>query len=360
MDSETLERLPHPELLDELWKAIAALLPKVKSDRYQDSLWFEKEKLFACVGRNYRGLENGRVLFWQHLKILARAHSVPRFTTRNKLGKNMCIKSGKVGSKWCATCDSGTRTCGQCMPAIRFVKPDYDFEAPNSKELAQILVPKIPVEIPRPHFKSAEFARYLLPRITGCSIAPDCFLPRFVERILESENNELAKTHDLLNGIYGIRRKRLPAIWIAPTQEDNEATSLDKKIVLNASNNFGLPNGHYYVWGFNASMVAKWHTLKMGDYIVCGNTRHGFNNLGRVSGKFIWKNEASSKIFDYTSPSGHAWLWGFTMNMRPISISGDEMREIVGEYYQTQTRLRGDKCQKLAVRLGVDPTTICL
>jgi hypothetical protein len=138
---------------------------------------------------------------------------------------------------------------------------------------------------------------------------------------------------------------RIRSLWIAPTQHHNLITGLFEGINLTELNCIGpnqLYNKHYFVWGFNAGCVAKWSRLQQNDIIVFGNTREKFMILGEVEHKFIWLPGSAAKIFSYASPSGKAWLYGFTIRIlhRNLDIDSKEQLNMCnGVRFQTQTRI---------------------
>ncbi len=140
-------------------------------------------------------------------------------------------------------------------------------------------------------------------------------------------------------------RRSIKAIWIAPTQRDNAKVGLNDGVELNDQNCIGdnnLYRKHHFLWGFNAGSVSKWNTLKKGDLIIFGNSRDNFMILGEVEYKFIWLRFMSEKIFDYSSPSGKAWRYGFTLRIlhRNLNITSKEQSELSGGIiFQTQTRV---------------------
>jgi hypothetical protein len=134
-------------------------------------------------------------------------------------------------------------------------------------------------------------------------------------------------------------------LWIAPTQRDNAQTGLTDGVKLDDENCIGpncLYGNYHFVWGFNAGCVAKWHTLQKNDLIIFGNAKQGFTILGEVKHKFIWLPGKSDKVFSYASPSGKAWLYGYTLQIlsRNLNITSKEQSDLCGGIkYQTQTRL---------------------
>jgi hypothetical protein len=344
------EQVPHLEMLPQLWTDMQEVLTKLKYCG-STSLWMKKNRLFGLIGKQYADVQNGKNLFWIHLRILAFAGYLPRYTSRDKKGQPTCFndKTKKLTTKWCQICKVGLHPCNNCFRVIKFIGTPTSSEIPNPTGFTDFTIHHSSSSVIRSNFKGPDFTKYLLPLVLF-GTNPICFLPKFIQRIIDvPQQDNRTKVQALLDAIYGKQVIAQKQLWLAPTHDDNTRISLTKKIKLNKHNTVGIQKGKYYVWGFNCNHALKWHHLQLNDYVLFGNTWNGFNMLGKVQSKFIWINNEASNVFEYFSKAG-IWLYGFTIVFEPVNflIPGSDMQEILFEnskngntHYQTQTKLKG-------------------
>jgi hypothetical protein len=338
------ELVPYLEMLPQTWQSIQDVFSKLNHTILNDSIWMKKSQLFQLAGKPYLTIENGAKLFWIHLRILALAGNLPRYGSRNNKGIRLCFNTDtkSLTTKWCKSCCSLScnSNCKKCVKVIRFLKSTHDPSKPNPNDFADFVIKHSSSNVVHSSFKGEDFTKYLLPLVFGQD-KPKIFIPVFLQLILDSNMSYFSKVQAMLNGIYGKRTEK--NLWIAPTHDDNDRISLTKPIKLTDKNSIGIPNGKYFVWGFNCNHVSKWHGLNVGDFVLFGNTHNGFYRLGKVQEKFIWLDDSSSDVFAYFSTAG-IWLYGFTIVFEPIDffIPGSDMNSITGFHYQSQCKLKSD------------------
>lgn len=298
-------------------------------------------------------------LYWEHLRILASDGYLPKFTSKNNHAKRMCFNSqlGMFTDVWCERCLKGKK-CDNCHLAIRFKAQKKILRNSHIEVSRQ---PQLDTE-PSLHtssFKGVEFTNHLLPFILYNIPSPCYLIPQNLRNVVADKAlTTLTKVQKLLHIVYVDEQKTVQdvksvlesaAVWIAPTREENARVSLLHTIHLSNENCFkDVADGFYNVWSFNSHDVYKWHTLQTGDMVLFGNARYGFGKLGKVIGKFIWRNNFASNIYDYTN----SWLYGFILNMetqREFNIPSWRMRQIFRCHFQSQTRVDDLRKQKLVL-----------
>ncbi len=341
------EPVPHLDMLPQTWESIQDVFKQLNHTILNNSSWIRKKRLLQLAGKPYLKMENGSKLFWIHLRILALGGNLPRYGSRNDKGIRVCFNSKKrqLTTQWCKKCCSLScnAKCDECVKVIRFIKlPKPEILPPNPQDFTDFTIQHSSYSVLRSNFKGDDFTRYLLPLALGYTSNEKCFIPRFIQVILDSPLTDFGKVLGMLDGIYGKQKLAKQAnLWIAPTHDDNDAISLTKPIKLTNHNTVGIATGKYFVWGFNCKHVSKWNNLQLNDYVLFGNTHNGFHRMGKVQKKFIWINDASCDIFSYFSTAG-IWLYGFTITFEPIDffIPGFALNAITGFHYQSQCKLK--------------------
>lgn len=124
-------------LLPEVWESANDQILNLKGQ------WIVKHRFFLNCGKSIYANER---LFWIHLNALVRKGNLPKWTTRNAKGLNMCLRNKRITHLWCENCKSDKPTkCELCIPVIRFLSKIANYKSPDITNFIDLNVESCPI-----------------------------------------------------------------------------------------------------------------------------------------------------------------------------------------------------------------------